>query len=62
MFSIVQKLPQVAVLFIHLANVTSIINVASINDTKNMFLKIYWLQILYTLNIMKLLENIAKIK
>ena len=57
MFSTVQRLPEVAALFIHLANMTSITSMASTSDTKNLFLKICWLQILCTLKIMKLLET-----
>ena len=37
MHSTVQRLPQVAALFSHLANMTSMTNIASINDTKNVF-------------------------
>ena len=37
MFSTVHSSPQAAILFSQLANVTSMINIPSTNDTKNVF-------------------------
>ena len=53
---------ETALLFSCQANITSITNMQSINDSKMYFLKCCWLQTLCTLKTMKLLENIPSIK
>ena len=62
MTSTVHSLPQAPVLFSRLTNMVGVTNMGSTNDTKNIFLKFWWLQTLYFQKIMKLLKKIPKIK
>ena len=61
MLSTVHSSPQSAISFSHLANMTSMINMPSTNDTKNVFGNSVGSKHC-ALKIMKLLENIPKIK
>ena len=62
MTSTVHSLPLAPVLFSRLTNMVGVTNMGSTNDTKNIFLKFWWLQTLYFQKIMKLLKKIPKIK
>ena len=62
MISTVHSLPQAPVLFSRLINMVGVTNMTSTSDTKNIFLKFWWLQTLYFRKIMKLLKKIPKIK